>query len=234
MSSRGRLIVFEGVEGVGKTTQIRLLGAWLASRGVPAFTIREPGGTPVGDEIRRLLLDSPSPVSDRTEALLFMASRAQVVSDEIEPRLARGEVVLADRFFLSTYAYQCGGRGLPDALVREANRLATGDLVPDVTILLDLPVKDGLARVEKRGAKDRIEQAAEGFHERVGKAFLRFRDVAWQQAHPECGPVVIVSAAGDAEDVHQRILETLAERLPETFASTVGSHRNDSVLPRKS
>lgn len=234
MPTRGRLIVLEGVEGVGKTTQIRLLGDALASRGVPTFTIREPGGTPVGDEIRRLLLDSPSPVADRTEALLFMASRAQVVADEIVPRMARGEVVLADRFFLSTYAYQCGGRGLPDTLVREANRLATGDLVPDLTLLLDLPVKDGLARVEKRGARDRIEQATDGFHERVASAFLKFRDSAWQAAHPECGPVVIVSANGDPATVHQRILAVLAERLPETFSSKTGSHRNDPVLPRTS
>jgi dTMP kinase len=234
MPGRGRLVVFEGVEGVGKTTQIRLLGEWLVAHDVPAFTIREPGGTPVGDEIRRLLLDSPSPVSDRAEALLFMASRAQVVADEIVPRLTRGEVVLADRFFLSTYAYQCGGRGLPDSMVREANRLATADLVPDLTVLLDLPVKDGLARVEQRGVRDRIERAADGFHERVASAFLRFRDPKWQAAHPECGPVVIVSASGDPAAVHRRILTVLAERLPETFSSTAGSHRNHPALPRKS
>lgn len=234
MSHRGRLIVLEGVEGVGKTTQVRLLGEWLAAHDIPWFAIREPGGTPLGDEIRELLLHAPGPVTDRAEALLFMASRAQVTATEIVPRLRRGEVVLADRFFLSTYAYQCGGRGLPDAVVREANRLATDDLVPDLTVLLDLPVKDGLSRVEQRGARDRIERAADGFHERVGAAFLRFRDREWQAAHPEVGPVVIVAAAGDPESVHERILEALADRLPETFASTAGSHRSDPAFPRKS
>jgi len=234
MAARGRLIVFEGVEGVGKTTQVRLLGEWLAERGIPSFTIREPGGTPLGDEIRRLLLDSRAPVSDRAEALLFMASRAQVTADEIVPRLDRGEVVLADRFFLSTYAYQCGGRGLPDAVVREANRLATGDLVPDLTLLLDLAVRDGLARVEQRGARDRIERSGDGFHERVAAAFLRFREPQWQAAHRECGPVVIISATGDPSAVHGRILDVLAERLPETFSSAAGSHRKAPVLPRKS
>jgi dTMP kinase len=234
MARRGQLIVLEGVEGVGKTTQIRLLGEWLAEQGIPSFTIREPGGTPLGDEIRRLLLDSHLSVSDRAEALLFMASRAQVTADEIVPRLDRGEIVLADRFFLSTYAYQCGGRGLPDAVVREANRLATGDLVPDLTVLLDLPVRDGLARVEQRGARDRIERSGDGFHERVGAAFLRFREPQWLAAHREVGPVVIVAAGGDPEAVHARILEVLAERLPETFSSAAGSHREAPALPRKS
>ncbi len=217
MSPRGTLIIFEGVEGVGKTTQIRLLADALVARKHRHFVIREPGGTALGDEIRRLLLESGAPVTERAEALLFMASRAQVVAEEIVPRLERGEVVIADRFFLSTYAYQCGGRGLPDAVVRQANRLATGDLVPDLTLLLDLPVRDGLARIAQRGTPDRIERSGTGFHDRVAAAFAKFRDAEWQQAHPECGPVVMVDASGDTETVHARIMDVLVARWPETF-----------------
>lgn len=221
MPSRGKLIVFEGVEGVGKTTQIRLLSDWLGAQRLSYFVIREPGGTALGNEIRRLLLDFGAPVTERAEALLFMASRAQVVAEEIVPRLERGEIVVADRFFLSTYAYQCGGRGLPEQLVREANRLATGGLVPDLTLLMDLPVQDGLARVAQRGQQDRIEQSGSGFHDRVAAAFASFEDAKWQKAHPECGPVVLVDASGDSTVVHTRVKEALRSTWPETFTSVV-------------
>lgn len=221
MPSRGKLIVFEGAEGVGKTTQIRLLSDWLGAQALSHFVIREPGGTALGNEIRRLLLDFGAPVTERAEALLFMASRAQVVAEEIVPRLARGEIVIADRFFLSTYAYQCGGRGLPENLVREANRLATGDLVPDLTLLLDLPVRDGLARVARRGEQDRIEQSGSGFHDRVAAAFASFEDPKWQKAHPECGPVLMIDASGDTAAVHARITAALRRTWPETFSPSV-------------
>ena len=225
MPSRGKLIVFEGVEGVGKTTQIRMLSDWLGAKALPHFVIREPGGTALGDEIRRLLLDFGAPVTERAEALLFMASRAQVVSEKIVPRLGHGEIVIADRFFLSTYAYQCGGRGLPENLVREANRLATGDLVPDLTLLLDLPVEAGLARVAQRGEQDRIEQSGSGFHDRVAAAFASFEDTKWQKAHPECGPVTLIDASGDSAAVHARVTEVLRSRWPETFTSSVEFHQ---------
>src|ERR1041384_3347454 len=110
---RGVLIVFEGPEGAGKSTQLRLLADWLGQRGADVVAVREPGGTIVGDHIRRLLLDPASDIVPRTEALLFMASRAQLVEREIRPSLAKGATVLVDRFFLSTYAYQGVGRGLP-------------------------------------------------------------------------------------------------------------------------
>ena len=223
---RGKLIVFEGVEGVGKSTQIRLLSQWLHARHREHFIIREPGGTALGNEILKLLLDTGAPVNERAEALLFMASRAQVVAEEIVPRLEKGEVVIADRFFLSTYAYQVGGRGLPDAVVRQANRLATGDLVPDVTLLLDLPVRDGLARVARRPTQDRIERSGEGFHDRVAAAFAKFEDPAWQAAHPECGPVLIIDATGDTNAVHRRVTKALSDRWPETFPLEMESHRD--------
>jgi dTMP kinase len=213
------LIVLEGPEGAGKTTQLRLLAEWLGSRDVEVIAVREPGGTPVGDEIRRILLDHPeSDIVPRAEALLFMASRAQLVQREILPALATGHIVLLDRFFLSTYAYQVAGRGLPEQEVVVANRLATATLRPDVTLLLSLPVKEGLMRAGKRGPHDRMEQATADFHERVASTFERFATPEWQAAHPEAGPVVTVDARGSTDDVFRRVLSTLDQRWPGTFA----------------
>src|SRR5579862_8111730 len=122
----GRLIVFEGSEGAGKSTQIGLLASWLTQAGRKNVVVREPGGTPLGDEIRRILLEPGGDVSPRAEALLFMASRAQLVERVVRPALDGHEVVLVDRFFLSTYAYQGAGRGLSEDDLRAANHVATG------------------------------------------------------------------------------------------------------------
>jgi dTMP kinase len=221
----GRLVVFEGAEGAGKTTQLRRLAARLASAGVAHRVVREPGHTPVGDEIRRLLLDPATDLVPRAEALLFMASRAQLVERELRPALAAGEVVLADRFFLSTYAYQGAGRGLPLEALRAANAVATVGLVPDATLLLDLPVADGLARADARGARDRMERSGDEFHARVAAAFADFARPAWQAEHPEVGPVLVIDARGSEDDVAARIGEVLARRWPETFALSMESHQ---------
>jgi dTMP kinase len=221
---RGKLIVFEGAEGVGKTTQIRRLGETLTVRGIRLLTVREPGGTAVGDAIRRVLLDPGPELSARSEALLFMASRAELVDRLIRPSLEQGLVVVADRFFLSTYAYQIAGRGLPDSDVTAANRFATGGLVPDLTILLRLPVSSALARTDSRGARDRIEAADDDFHHRVAAAFERFTDPAWQRSHPESGPVVAIDGAGSIDEVAASVITTLERKWPETFRPTVGSH----------
>ena len=215
---RGRLIVLEGAEGVGKSTQLVRLAEHLERHGRPAVVVREPGGTPLGEAIRGLLLDPAGDVGPRAEALLFMASRAQLVGRVIGPALARGDLVLADRFFLSTYAYQIGARGLPEEDVVTANRLATGGLVPDLTLLLFLPAAEGLARAAGRGDADRMERAGREFHQRVEGAFATFRDPAWQRRHPECGPIATVRADGSVEAVHSRLLAVLAERWPETFS----------------
>jgi dTMP kinase len=163
----GLLIVFEGSEGAGKSTHVRRLSGLLERAGRDVVAVREPGGTPLGDEIRRVLLDPASEIEPAAEALLFMASRAQLVSTVIRPALARGAVVLVDRFFLSTYAYQAGGRGLDLAAITGANRLAVADLVPDVTLLLELPTEVGMARALARGRADRMEQTGQAFHARV-------------------------------------------------------------------
>jgi dTMP kinase len=135
-----------------------------------------------------------------------MASRAQLVETVIRPALEQGTTVLVDRFFLSTYAYQSGGRGLNAAEIAAANRIATAGLVPDLTVLLRLPVREGLARAARRGAHDRMERADAAFHERVAEAFARFATADWMRAHPECGPIVAVDAAGTPDDVFTRVV----------------------------
>ena len=220
----GLLIVFEGGEGSGKSTQLRRVSAALATRGVAHVCLREPGGTPLGTEVRRLLLDRASDIVPRSEALLFMASRAQLVDREIRPALARGDVVLLDRFFLSTYAYQIAGHGLAESEVRAANQFATGGLVPDLTLLLDFPVAEGLARAARRAtAHDRMEAMGTDFHSRVSAAFGSFADEAWQRTHPEVGPIVTVSAIGTERDVATRVASALAQRWPGTFSLAVES-----------
>lgn len=211
--------MFEGAEGAGKSTQLKRLAEWLGSRGRDVTAVREPGGTVVGDEIRRILLDPASDIAPRAEALLFMASRAQLVEREIRPALLQGTTVLVDRFFLSTYAYQGMGRGLPEPSLREANAMATDGLVPDLTLLLVMPVSEGLSRAMRRGERDRMERAELAFHERVAHAFEMFVEPAWQRAHPECGPIVLIDARGNEDAVFDRVLTTLRNRWPGTFDS---------------
>jgi dTMP kinase len=211
----GRLVVFEGVEGAGKSTQLERLRASFERAGVKCVTFREPGGTPLGTWIRDGVLAKDWAIDPRSEALLFMASRAQLVSTEIRPALASGALVLLDRFFLSTYAYQIGGRGLDERDVRAANGMATGGLVPDLTILLELPARVGLSRAEARGPKDRMERAGTAFLQSVAESFSLFATSEWQRQHPEAGPIVTVDASGSPDDVEQRVAEMIAARLPE-------------------
>ncbi|HEY2025637.1 MAG TPA: dTMP kinase [Gemmatimonadaceae bacterium] len=221
---RGLLIVFEGGEGSGKSTQLRRVSGALEKRGVPHVCLREPGGTPLGTEVRRLLLDRGSDIVPRAEALLFMASRAQVVDREIRPALARGDVVLLDRFFLSTYAYQIAGHGLAESEVRAANQFATGGLIPDLTLLLEFPVGEGLARAARRAtAHDRMEAMGDDFHRRVSAAFASFAAADWQRTHPEVGPIVTVSAVGAEREVAARVELALATRWPGIFSSAIDS-----------
>jgi dTMP kinase len=215
--TRGRLVVFEGPEGAGKTTQLRLVCDWLAAHQRAYTGVREPGGTARGNEIRRMLLEPGREMTARAEALLFMASRAELIAEVVRPALERGELVLADRFFLSTYAYQVVGRGLPFDDVRAANRLATAGLVPDLTILLTAPAAIRDARVSARGGADRIESAGDAFHASVERAFNECAEPAWQREHPECGPIAAVDASGTEIDVLERVTSVLVSRLPDLF-----------------
>ena len=216
---RGRLIVFEGVEGAGKSTQLERLGAHLARAGVSHREFREPGGTALGDSIRRLLLDPLSTVSARAEALLFMASRAELVSRELRPALESGTIVLLDRFFLSTYAYQIAGRGLAESDVRSANTMATDGLVPDLTLLLTLSADVGLERAERRSATDRIERSGREFHSRVEEAFAEFSTREWLGTHEECGPIVALDASGAPAAVEALVLDVVTARFRELRAA---------------
>ena len=148
-----------------------------------------------------------------------MASRAELVAREILPSIVEGLVVLVDRFFLSTYAYQIVGRRLPEDEIRAANRLATAGLIPDLTLLLDVPVGEGLGRADARGARDRMERADDDFHVRVGNAFREFADQKWQHSHPECGPIKLIDGTGDENTVQHRIVSALMTAFPQPFGN---------------
>jgi dTMP kinase len=216
---RGVFVVLEGGEGVGKTTQWARLADTLRAVGHDVVAVREPGGTPAGDAIRALLLDPTSYLGAESEALLFAASRAQLVRDVIEPAVRRGAVVLVDRFLLSTYAYQGAGRGLSMPSLQAVNHFATGGLAPDLTLLLSLPLAEAQARMHARGATDRMEREHLSFHERVREAFVRALTAEWQASHPEVGPVVAVAADRSPDAVTIRCLEALVARWPERFAA---------------
>jgi dTMP kinase len=215
----GRMIVLEGAEGVGKTTQAGHLADALREADVPVVIVREPGATWLGEKIRGLLLDSRVEIEPRAEAFLFLAARAQLMGD-IRAHLEDGKTVVADRFFLSTYAYQISGRALPADLIRSANQLAVAGFTPDLTLVLNFPVHAGLDRKVKGGDDpDRIERASPAFHESVAGAFQEFLTGAWQHAHPECGPIVGVDATGTETAVTRKLIAAVAERWPSIFES---------------
>jgi dTMP kinase len=210
---RGRLIVLEGGDGVGKTTQLPLVADGLRSRGLTVQTIQEPGQTQVGQLVRGALLDPASRISPTTEALLFLSARAQVVAEVVQPALDRGEWVVADRFFVSTYAYQIAGHGLDDATVRAANQLATGGLVPDLTLLLTVSPSTAAARRAARGRADRLERFGPDFDARVAAAYAAAGTPAWQARHPECGRIVAVAAEGPVHGVTDLLLASVMEQI---------------------
>ena len=200
----GLFITFEGVEGAGKSTQAALLRDALQRAGLRVRALREPGGTPVGESIRALLLSEKDPVTLQAELLLFLAARAQLVEMVIRPRLSAGEIVICDRYIDSTTAYQGYARGNDLELVQKMNEFATGGLNPDITFLLDLEPTVGLNR-----QKDRNRMEAEGlaFHERVRHGFL-----AIARAEPQ--RVTVIDAARPAIQLQEMILDQVSARLP--------------------
>ncbi len=178
MSARGLFVTFEGIEGAGKSTQLARAAGFLAGRGIGVELTREPGGTPVAEALRRLLLEPQAEALDATaELMLVFAARAIHVSNRIRPALERGAWVLCDRFTDATEAYQGAGRGLPLANIRALEGIAQGGLRPDLTLLFDLPVDQALARAAARQAPgDRFESEAHAFHDRVRRGYLEILD----------------------------------------------------------
>ncbi len=175
--SRGSFITFEGVEGAGKSTRCRELIGNLEQSGISVLHTREPGGPPASERIRSLLLDPELLISPLTELMLYLASRASNVDLLIRPALQEGINVVCERYSDATYAYQIGGRGLPEKPVKDADSLATGGLVPDLTILLDLDPEEGFARLRRQGReKDRIELEKISFHRRVRQIYLKLAE----------------------------------------------------------
>jgi dTMP kinase len=206
---RGLFITFEGIEGCGKSTQISLLAGWLTGRGLPVETTREPGGTPLGLSLRALLLDPAfAATAPEAEMFLYLADRAQNVRERIRPALEAGRVVLCDRHADATTVYQGAMRGLGLDRAGELNVLATGGLKPDRTVLLDLPVVEGLRRATERrraaGGGDRMEEEPRDFHEGVRQAYLDL-------ARREPDRFVVVDAAGAREEVHARVVRAVGE-----------------------
>lgn len=194
MTARGAFISVEGGEGVGKSTNIAVLEQWLTTAGIPYRLTREPGGTPLAEAIRDLLLAvHEEPVAPMTELLLIFAARAQHLEQVILPALESGKWVICDRFTDATYAYQAGGRQLPVAEVAQLEAQIQGELRPDLTLLLDTPVSVGLARAGERGELDRFEQERREFFERVRASYL-----ARAQAEPERFRVVNTDRELDA------------------------------------
>jgi dTMP kinase len=196
----GLFITFEGPDGAGKTTQVKAFAQALTERGYDVLITREPGGTPISDKIRGLILDpSHTEMDDATEALLYAASRAQHVREKVLPALAQGKVVVCDRYVDASIAYQGFGLGLPVHRIKEINEFATGGLVPDRTYLLDVSVSAGLERLRARADLDRIEQKDPAYHERVRDGFLTIAS-----EHPE--RICLINANQTMEEVAQEVI----------------------------
>lgn len=204
-TARGFFLALDGPDGGGKSTQAATLAAWLRTRGFEVATCRDPGGTTLGDRLRQILLDrSTVDLALRAEMLLYMASRAQLVEEVIRPALARGQVVVSDRYLLANLVYQGYAGGLAIEEIGQVGLAATGQLLPDLTVVLDVPPE--LARRRVGQARDRIEDRPLAYHAKVREGFLQAaRDSAGNTCSYYPAPVVVVDASADPEVVSSRI-----------------------------
>ncbi|CAD7851366.1 MAG: Thymidylate kinase (EC 2.7.4.9) [Olavius algarvensis Gamma 1 endosymbiont] len=204
MKRKGRFITLEGIEGAGKTTQLAVVRRCLEARGIGVLTTREPGGSPIGEGIRELLLDPAGEgMAADTEVLLLFAARAEHIARKIRPALAHGTWVLCDRFTDATYAYQGGGRGVDPERIAVLEDYVQGPLRPDLTLLFDLPAAEGLARAGKRSAPDRFESEAEPFFEGI-----RARYSAIAESHSQ--RVRLIAADAPVEQVSDQVRRQVA------------------------
>jgi len=200
---RGKFITIEGTEGVGKTTNIKFIQQWMDTKKLTYGCTREPGGTPLAEQLRELLLaPREESVCNTAELLMVFAARAQHLNQVIEPMLGEGAWVLCDRFTDATYAYQGAGRHMRDDLIRDLELIVQGSLQPDLTIILDIPVQIGLARASERSAPDRFEQEKVDFFERVRNRYLQIA-----QDNPQ--RCVVVDASLNLEGVQAQITQAL-------------------------
>jgi len=193
---KGKFVTFEGSEGCGKSTQSRLFYGYLKKKGCRAIYLREPGGTAVSEKIRKILLDPDNCISPLCEAMLYMAARAETVKEVIQPALKQGKIVVCDRFLDSTIVYQGFGLGVDTGLIRRLGKIATAGIKPDLTVFLDLPLKQGL---EHRAlSKDRIERRPLSYHRRVRRGYLRL-------AALEPGRIKIIKVDKDKSKTQEKI-----------------------------
>ncbi|MGA2716908.1 MAG: dTMP kinase [Bryobacteraceae bacterium] len=211
---RGRFITFEGIDGSGKTTQFRMLGSWLRDRGKEVIETVEPGGTAIGQQIRKILLDPANAgIQPRAELLLYFASRAQNVDQVIRPGLDSGRIVLCDRFTDSTLVYQGSGRGIDTNVVLDLDRIACRGLKPDLTFLIDIDLETSLARAKRRNdrigqSESRIDEESVAFHERVRQGYLAL-------AESEPDRFVVIDGRGAIGEVGALIREAALGALQE-------------------
>lgn len=199
----GSFIVFEGLDGCGKTTQAKMLADFFAKQGVKYLHVREPGGTAVGDRLRRLLLDPETVLTRWGEVLLLAAARAQLVQDVIRPALSEGTVVICDRYLFSSLAYQGHGLGLDVELIRQINMEAVGCLLPNQTFLLDIDFKKGLTRQASRRGLDRIEMRDAGYFSRVVEGYKQLA---------ESYKFIKIDGEASAEAIHRQVINQILGR----------------------
>ena len=207
MSTRGRFLTIEGVDGAGKSTQVPRIEDYLRRRGVRTLVTREPGGTPLGESLRSVLLDvRHSGMSPAAELLIMFAARAEHLDKVISPALADGGWVLCERFTDATYAYQGGGRSIDPARIAALEGTVQGDLRPDLVLVLDVPVEVGLDRTAQRGAGDRFEHERVEFHRRVRAVYL-------ERARALPDRYAVIDARADEETVAGRLIREISDRL---------------------
>ena len=213
---RGRFLAFEGPDGSGKSTQIAKLQAWAAAQGLPLVIVREPGGTPIGERVRDVLLDpSHAEMNVRCEMLLYMASRAQLVQERVEPALRAGECVLSDRFVGSTLAYQGAAGGLPEAEIRAVAQVAIGGRWPDLNVLFDVDTETAMRRLNP--LLDRMESKGAAFHRRVREGYLA-------EARRDPAHHLVIDASRTPDEVFAQLLAGL-----ERWCAAASGLRGDVV-----
>jgi dTMP kinase len=207
---RGRFITFEGIDGSGKSTQLRLLAGDLRVRGFDVLTTLQPGGTPLGRRLREAFLETEENVHPMAELLLFAADRAQHVNFLIKPAIEAGRIVISDRYADATAAYQGAGRGFDEKIIDQVIKLATDGLKPDLTLFFDIPIEKAIlrtnARTDDETVKNRMDSETTEFYERVRRAYLK---IAEKEPHR----FRVIDASGSIEDVHQKVLEAVNDFL---------------------